>query len=186
MRRGLMGCGVLLILGAASAGWAAPGGERARVELLLSARHELPALALFEAAAADPAAIVRGIAAEPKSHPAHRRAALVALQHWPDAASRRIYADLLQNPEAEVALRHRALLLASRVFGAEALSLVAPALSSPDPQLRRTAAEALWRLPGPGVDKLLEDTLAREPAGDLRAVLTRMLARRRWLGGALR
>ncbi len=150
-------------------------GARAQVEALLRGYHGLPERARFEAAADDPASILRAIAADPYAGPL-RPAALEALKWWPDDATFTLYVGALDGSNP-VGVRHKVLRYLT-VFGDRAVPALTERLSDPDAQIRRTAATALFDLPGAAAGKALTEAAQREADPKLKAELVELAARR--------
>ncbi len=149
--------------------------ERAQIEALLRGYHGLPEKARFEAAATDPAKILRVIAADAQAGPM-RTAALEALKWWPDARTFAVYESAL-GAENPAGVRHKVLRYVV-VHGDRAVPLLAAALNEPSVQIRRTAAIALFEVPGPKATKALSEAADKEADPTLAAELRAQVARR--------
>lgn len=148
--------------------------ERAQVERLLRGYHGLPERSLFEAAAADPAAVLRAVAADEAIFTPMRKAAVEALKWWPDEATWALYGRLAA-PGGDVGLRHR-VLRDVVVFGERALPVLSAALGDADPQVRVTAAYALFDLPGEAGGAVLREAVKGEADPQVRGQIERLLA----------
>lgn len=152
---------------------------RARVEALLRAYHATPDRAAFEAAAgptADPAKLLRALAADPQTFAPARRAAFDALRSWPDDHTFALYQTHLA-PDHPTGLRHT-VLRALVVFGDRALPLLHAALTGPEVELRITAAYALFDLPGDAARELIRARAKVEPDAHARREMDRLLTQR--------
>lgn len=149
--------------------------ERAEVEALLRGYHGLPERARFEAAAVDPAKVLRAVAADPYAGPM-RTAALEALKWWPDAQTLALYTEALR-ADQPAGVRHKVLRYVV-VFGEAAVPLLADALRDGDVQIRRTAATALFELPGEKATEALAAATVKEPDPTLAAELRDFVSRR--------
>ena len=149
--------------------------ERAQIEALLRGYHGLPEKARFEAAAEDPAKILRAIGADTAAGPM-RTAALEALKWWPDDRTLALYESALgaDNPAG---VRHKVLRYVV-VYGDRAVPLLTAALNDPSVQIRRTAATALFEVPGQKATKALTDAAAKESDAGLKAELQTFVTRR--------
>lgn len=178
MRRIVAPCllAALLVGPALAAPPAEAAAERARVEALLRAYHATPDRAAFEAAAAEPAKLLRAIAADPQHFEPARRAAFDALRAWPDARTEALYLAHL-GPEQPAGIRH-AVLRALPALGDRALAPLEAALADPDAELRITAAYALFDLPGDAARAALERRAKREPDAHARREMGRLLEQR--------
>lgn len=177
MRTPIFAIALALIAALATPAAAAPGEAeaRARIEALLRGYHGLPDRDHFEAAAADPAKVLRVIAADPYAGPL-RAAALEALKWWPDASTLALYTEAVR-PESPTGLRHKVLRYLP-VFGERALPLLAEAAADGDPQIRRTAAAALFDVPGDAAGKALAAAARAESDPVARAEMQRLVERR--------
>lgn len=158
--------------GAATAGQKA---DRGRIEALLRGYHGLPERSRFEAAAADPAATLREIAADTYAGPM-RTAALEALKWWPDDATFALYIGAI-GAENAAGVRHKALRYLP-VFGDRAIPVLSGQTSDPDVQIRRTAATALFDVPGEAAGRALREAALKESDPALRAEIEAFVARR--------
>lgn len=165
-----------LLAGPAVAAPREAAAERARVEALLRAYHATPDRAAFEAAAAEPAKLLRAIAADPQHFEPARRAAFDALRAWPDARTEALWLAHL-GPEQPAGIRHT-VLRALPALGDRALAPLADALADPDVELRITAAYALFDLPGDAARAALEQRAKREPDAHARREMSRLLGQR--------
>lgn len=153
----------------------AASAERSRLEALLRGYHGLPERSRFEEAAAEPAKILRVIAADAMAGPM-RAAALEALKWWPDDRTFALYTAAIAADQPD-GVRHKALRYLV-VFGDRALPPLVSALQDPDVQIRRTAATALFDVPGEAAGKALGDAARGESDPTLRATLEDFAARR--------
>lgn len=150
--------------------------ERAQIERLLRGYHGLPERARFEAAAADPAQVLRAVAVDGAIFTPMRKAAVEALKWWPDEATFAVYTRLAA-AGGEVGIRHRVLRDAV-VFGDRALPMLTAALGDADPQVRVTAAYALFDLPGEAGGALLREAAKGEADPQARSQIERLVEQR--------
>lgn len=183
MSRLIVSCFAIALTGLIVAGpmlaVAAEATPRARIEALLRAYHATPDRAAFEAAAgptADPAKLLRALAADPQTFAPARRAAFDALRSWPDDHTFALYQAHL-DPQHPTGLRHT-VLRALVVFGDRALPMLQAALTDPDVELRITAAYALFDLPGDAARELIRTRAKVEPDAHARREMNRLLTQR--------
>lgn len=112
-----------------------------RVGKLLSAHHELPSKARFEAI--EGARQTLAEMATNRAAPLGQKRALEALAYWPTATTLGVYTAVLNDPQTRVGTRHLTLMLVGRHFATDALDVLAPYLGADDVQLRLTAVEAI-------------------------------------------
>lgn len=117
--------------------------QRQKAMLLLSGYHGIGTRQEFEAALAEPSAILGAIARDPASDPVHRDRALAALAYWPDEQTLSLYASLLASPDTSEMNRHRLIGYLAKGYGERAIPWVEHYLTVPDLQFRLTAIEAL-------------------------------------------
>lgn len=117
--------------------------QRAKAMLLLSGYHGIGTKAEFDAALAEPKAIIGAIARDPASDPIHRDRALAALAYWPDEQTLSLYASLLAAQETSEMNRHRLIGYLAKGYGERSLPWVEHYLTLSDLQFRLTAIEAL-------------------------------------------
>lgn len=150
--------------------------ERTQIEALLRGYHGLPEKARFDAAAEDPAKILRVIAADTLAGPM-RTAALEALKWWPDDRTFALYEQAL-GAQNTAGVRHKALRYLV-VFGDRAVPLLADtAANDPSVQIRRTAITALFELPGQRAGKALADAAEKESDPALKAETDGLIQKR--------
>lgn len=145
---------VCALLGAASPALAQDRGntpapvtvtqERAALGVLLAAHHKTPSKEAFEATSKRAAELLESMAAQADLMPAHRARALDALgAYYPNARVRLLFAGVVTNADTPEGLRHSAMLLGARHFGADFVPTLVTQLGVQDVQLRYTAVEAL-------------------------------------------
>jgi len=149
--------------------------ERAQIEALLRGYHGLPERARFEAAAEEPAKILRAIGADAAAGPM-QTAALEALKWWPDDRTFALYGQTVAAGNRD-GVRHRVLRYLV-VFGERAVPLLGAGLTDPSVQIRRTAATALFEVPGRKADKVMAEAAVNESDPALRAELEAYASRR--------
>ena len=136
--------------------------ERARIQRLLSAHHELPDKIFFERASQDARSLLFDFATDLNIFPLYRYRALEALGlHYGDDHVLDLYSKVLATP-SDFGAHHRVMMYAASFFGEQATALLAPMTSSKDAQLRRTAYEALLVVGSEGAMATLERARARE------------------------
>jgi len=117
--------------------------ERASIQRLLSAHHELPDKVFFERASVDARALLFDFATDPNLFPLYRYRALEALgMHYGDDVVFTLYAKVLGKSD-DFGEQNRVMMFSAVFFGERAVSLLAPMTTHEDAQLRRTAYEAL-------------------------------------------
>ena len=155
---------------------AAAKPERARIQLLLSAHHELPDRALFEGASDQARAHLLDFATDLDVFPLYRYRALEALgAYYADDQVLRLYASVLKDAGSERA-QHRVMLLAARFFGDQATGLLTPFLSDKNIQLRITAVEALALIHSETSRAMLRAAASSEPDPGLATRMVRAAA----------
>lgn len=155
---------------------------RAQILDLLSSRHQLPARDRFEAAAPEPAKLLRAIAVDPSVPDLQRYAAYEALGWWPDDATFALYVEAVA-PAQKAGQRHRVMRYLALAFGERALApLTATLTGDGDPQIRLTAATAIADIPGDAARAALTAASKSDEAAVVRQGIERLLQR----GGALR
>ena len=162
----------------ASTACAAPKTEaddRARVEELLRGIHGLPEQSRFEAAAADPAKVLRVVAADELAGPM-RTAALEALMWWPDPATLDVYRAALA-PKNSKGVRYKTVRYL-KAFGEQAIPLATDLSKDSDPMVRRLAGELLFEIPGPAAGSALAAAAAAEADPSVKAELDALIQRR--------
>lgn len=136
--------------------------ERANIQRLLSAHHELPDKVFFERASQDARAILFDFATDLNIFPLYRYRALEALGlHYGDDRVLDLYAKVLATP-SDFGAHHRVMMYAATFFGERATPMLAPMVSSKDVQFRRTAYEALLIIGSEGAMATLERARAKE------------------------
>jgi hypothetical protein len=115
--------------------------EAQRVEVLLSAYHELPSKAEFEKAS-DVRTILSTMARD-RQAPRLQKRAIEALAYWPDAATLQVFEAVLADPQTRTGTRHFTLMTTGKAFGADGLDVLEPYLAASDLQLRLTAVDAV-------------------------------------------
>lgn len=117
--------------------------QREKAMLLLSGYHGIGSKADFEAALAEPAAILTAIARDAEVDPIHRDRALAALALWPSEQTLSLFASLLASADTSEMNRHRIIGYLAVGFSDRSIPWVEHYLTVSDLQFRLTAVEAL-------------------------------------------
>ncbi len=150
--------------------------ERASIGQLLAAYHETPSKQAFEAASGRAASILETLATQSDLMPAHRARALDALgAYYPNARVRLLFAGVVSGAATPEGLRHSAMMLGARHFGADFVPALTPALTASDVQLRFTAVEALARIGGDLARAEIKKAMAGEKSSFVRERMERAL-----------
>lgn len=132
-----------------------------RLAFLLSAYHELPARAEFEAV--PDAQKILSTWATDRTAPLRQKRSLEALGYFADATTLAIYTSVLNDPQTRVGARHQTILLVGTHFGVAGLDLLGRYLEADDVQLRLSAVDAIARTNTDRGFALLEERAETEP-----------------------
>ncbi|MDP1919102.1 MAG: HEAT repeat domain-containing protein [Myxococcales bacterium] len=149
------------------------------VQLLSTIDTPTTRAALEEAGGVETAATLHALATDPTERTTLRRAAIVALAHFPTKATREVLSALVRDDDAM--LRKVALdALGFAFVKDEAVeALLATALRDESPVIRRSAIRGLARRPARSAALLLEKHLSLEREVETRALLEQAVAARR-------
>ncbi len=117
--------------------------QRDKAMLLLSGYHGIGSKADFEAALAEPEALLASIARAASVGPIHRDRALAALVYWPGEQTLSLYGGLLAAADTSEMNRHRIIGYLAVGYGDRSIPWVEHYLTVSDLQFRLTAIEAL-------------------------------------------
>jgi hypothetical protein len=117
--------------------------QRDKAMLLLSGYHGIGSKADFEAALAEPEALLASIARDEAVGPIHRDRALAALVYWPGEQTLSLYGKLLAADDTSEMNRHRIIGYLAVGYADRSIPWVEHYLTVSDLQFRLTAIEAL-------------------------------------------
>lgn len=144
---------------------------RARVADLLSGYEEPVGADALRALGDGVAAELLAIASNPTESTAHRERAVYALGWFPSEGTLAWLTERLSDPEAPSGQRRAAAWALVNGWGDAAVPVLAPALASPDTQLRAQCARALGRLGTDAARAVLRAQLATESNPMVRTTL---------------
>lgn len=117
--------------------------QRDKAMLLLSGYHGIGSKADFEAALAEPEALLASVARDGAVDPVHRDRALAALVYWPGEQTLALYGKLLAADDTSEMNRHRIIGYLAVGYADRSIPWVEHYLTVSDLQFRLTAIEAL-------------------------------------------
>ncbi len=149
------------------------------VQLLSTIDTPTTRAALEEAGGVETAATLHALAKDPTERTALRRAAIVALSHFPTKATREVLSALVRDDDPMLQKAALDALGFAFVKDEAVEALLATALRDESPVIRRSAIRGLARRPARRAALLLEKQLSLEREVETRALLEQAVAARR-------